>query len=223
MKIKALTLFTADISKAKAFYHQLLGFECIEESTPAITFKIGYSFLTFQQTNDFQNPAYHFAFNIPENQIDAAKSWLSSKVTLQRDETGNTIIDFKNWNAQALYFYDSIGNIVELIARHDLDNASLLPFSAQSIINISEMGLPVQDVNTLVNTIQAHSELPTYKSGSDKFYPLGDEEGLLICVPTNRIWYMTEDLLSHDFPCTIKIEELEEPFEFGNYSFVAGS
>ncbi len=206
MKIKELELLTYDVESAKIFYHELMGFEIVHQSTEAISFKAGASTLTFKHLDLYPKPTYHFAFNIPKNQMEAAQNWLKARVTLQKDEKGNTIVDFKNWNAQAVYFYDSLGNIVELIARHGLENASNVPFSAQSMLSVSEIGVPSDDVNTVAATIQKHFKIPTYKSGSDKFHPLGDEEGLLINVPTGRVWYMTEDLVSAKFPIKVTVE-----------------
>jgi len=219
MTIKSLTLLTADITTTKLFYHNTLGFKIIDQSDHQISFQVGVSVLQFQLTNTIQNPTYHFAFNIPENQIEQAKDWLSARVSLEKDAENNELIDFSNWNAHAIYFYDSLGNIVEFIARHGLDNASQQPFSIQNIINISEIGLPSDDVIDLVQTIQTHSNLPNYLSGSDKFYTIGDENGLFVIVPTDRVWYMTKELKSTMFPTWVEVKEIESEFKYGEYVF----
>ncbi|MEH7391388.1 hypothetical protein V7164_14130, partial [Bacillus sp. JJ1474] len=47
--------------------------------------------------------------------------------------------------ALALYFYDPSGNIVEFISRYEIAEDSIEPFSVKSILNISEIGLIVED------------------------------------------------------------------------------
>ena len=51
--------------------------------------------------------------------------------------------DFSAWNADALYFLDPAGNVVELIARHSLPNASDAPFGPDAFLEVSEVGMPV--------------------------------------------------------------------------------
>ena len=49
-------------------------------------------------------------------------------------------------HADALYFYDPAGNIVEFISRHLVFEESLISFSINSIVNISEISLTVNDL-----------------------------------------------------------------------------
>ncbi len=60
-------------------------------------------------------------------------------------EDGEDEADFSFWPAHACYFEDPAGNIVELIARYNENPKSESPFSVNSIINISEIGLIVKD------------------------------------------------------------------------------
>ena len=53
-----------------------------------------------------------------------AFAWANKKVELIPITPTSNIADFKNWNAKAFYFYDNNQNIVEFIARFDLDNNS---------------------------------------------------------------------------------------------------
>ena len=67
----------------------------------------------------------------------------------------HTIAQFENWNANAVYFYDNNGNILEFIARHDLQNNQFTPFNSESILNISEIGIvseaPLELANQLID------------------------------------------------------------------------
>lgn len=82
---------------------------------------------------------YHFAINVPQNQFEDAVTWLSDRVELLSDtETGDSEIFFEDWNAHAVYCLDPAGNLLELIARHDLSNDSDRPFGSENFLEVSE-------------------------------------------------------------------------------------
>ncbi len=57
------------------------------------------------------------------------------------------------------------------------------------ILNISEIGLPSEDVVGLANEICSKLDLSTYKQeANENFTPIGDENGLLILPKMERIW-----------------------------------
>src|SRR5262249_18269098 len=126
---------------------------------------------------------YHFAFNIPENQFAAACDWLTVPRIKAKD--GRDTFFTESWNAHNVYFYDPADNILELIDRHTIANASTEPFSEKSLLNISEIGVAVEDVNAFT----ANSTLPYYGSHVDEFAPVGSENGLLIVVKIGRQWF----------------------------------
>lgn len=206
MKITKLQLYTDQLQDLKTFYVMVLGFDLHDETENAFTIKAGSSLLAFQWTDltDKASPSYHFAFNIPKNQIKEAQRWLYSRSIplLQNENEG--IVDFPNWNAQALYFLDPANNIVELIARHDLENASQVAFSAQSITSISEIGLPVPEIAPFYEQVRENFGFPVYSSvgNTTGFCPTGDPEGLLIIVPLKRPWFPTE-FTNGIYPTTI--------------------
>src|SRR5687768_1312330 len=115
MKINKLILLTSRLEEQTEFYKNVLGFKVVEQTPDHTSFKIGTSILSFY----FRETAtpYHFAFNIPANQINEALTWLKTKVEVLRDDENNEVQDFIEWNAKAIYFYDMDNNIVELIAR----------------------------------------------------------------------------------------------------------
>ena len=210
MTIKYVELLTTDLDAVREFYHLTLGFEILEENDNQVVFKIGNSRLAFKYSLEYTRPTYHYALTIPENQFQIAKKWLSERVELVKDIDENDEFDFVNWNAHAIYFFDSVGNIGELIARHDLNNASEEPFLTKSITGISEIALPQRDVLEFAKLAKEHFEIPIYKNGSAAFAPLGTTEGLFICVPLQRIWYPTQDLKSDLFPVKVEIENTKE-------------
>ena len=144
MEIKLLTLQTNELEIMKEFYTQCLGFSIYEERLNAFQIQVGTSIIEFTNENVVGEPYYHFAFNIPANQFREAKEWLKEKTMLLL-EGGEDEADFSFWSAHACYFEDPGGNIVELIARHNVSPNSESPFSVNNILNISEIGLIVQD------------------------------------------------------------------------------
>src|SRR5205807_6313178 len=67
-------------------------------------------------------PFYHFALLVPGDRFQAAMAWITERVALlphQGAPAEQVVFDFPAWNAQACYFHDPAGNIVELIAHRD--------------------------------------------------------------------------------------------------------
>ncbi|GIP25027.1 hypothetical protein J23TS9_01570 [Paenibacillus sp. J23TS9] len=194
-----IKLKTAELEPLKHFYKDTLELPVVEDQDGFFSVRIGQTRLTFEQAKQGQ-PFYHYAFNIPENQFKEAKVWLLDKVELNREE-GEDEADFESWNAHAVYFEDPAGNIVELIARHDLDNASEEPFTSESLLCVSEIGIVRDEVPLFVEELQSEG-FPKWREGSDSFVPVGDEHGLFIIVKKDRRWYFAEKD-SEIFPVTV--------------------
>lgn len=179
MKIKQLTLYSNQLQVQKQFYTQTLGFELIEEMEVFFEIMVGTTKLRFEYREKVT--AYHFAFNIPHNQVQKAKAWLEKRraiLPLGEEE----IVDFSDWNAEAMYFHDANQNIVELIARRDLPNQSQVPFSTASITEVSEIGIATSDVQQIYTTIRASARVEQYDGNLERFCALGDEQGLFIII-----------------------------------------
>lgn len=144
MEIKLLKLQTNELEIMKDFYKRNLGFSILNESPNGFQIQVGTSILEFTNENVVGEPYYHFAFNIPVNQFQEAKEWLKGKTTLLLED-GEDEAYFSFWSAYACYFEDPAGNIVELIARSNVNPTSEAPFSVNNILNISEIGLIVKD------------------------------------------------------------------------------
>ena len=197
MRILELTLFTKNINRIKEFYSSVLGLPIREEHTDHCIFGIGHSKLTFIQKHGAT--PYHFAFDIPSNQELEAHRWLSDRVELIKDGD-NEIIDFKSWNAKAIYFYDPDDNIVEFIARKNLDNQSDRIFCSTSLVSISEIGLAVKNILPTLKYLKEELGLKPYIGESPRFTAMGDEIGLIICIDSSlKKWYppMDEAYPSH--------------------------
>lgn len=187
--ISAIRLQTSQpIAKMKSFYAQSIGFEVVKESESSITFRTGTGTLTFQHVPGV-DAFYHFAFNIPENQILKAHAWQSNRTEfilppahLNDADMPRAIVAFRHWNAHSVFFWDPAGNAVEYIARHGLKNsvADDVDFSVKSVLTLSEIGLVVDDVPAAAGKLKSMLKLETYISASAAFEPIGDPHGLLL-------------------------------------------
>lgn len=76
-------------------------------------------------------------------------------------------------------------------------------FNFQGILNISEVGLPTNNIEELGNVIE-NLGMKRFRD-SDNFKVLGDDDGLLILVSHDRVWFMGEKLPSIS-PVSLKIK-----------------
>jgi len=213
MQILEVIMMSDDLKKTEEFYSGKLGLVSINKKPSAISFLAGRSILTFRHSKDLK-PIYHFAFNIPNNKLNEAMTWASIKFNLLNIENNDFVADFKAWNATSFYFFDNNGNILEFIARHDLNNKSDEPFSGSSVICVSEIGIVTDDVTELVNRLITNYEIPIYSKQplQNNFAALGDDNGLLILSSVNRHWYPT-DCPAKIFYTNIKLHLNEKNIE----------
>lgn len=210
MQIAETEFLTDDLPAQKEFYLNRLDLAVINENENSFTVYIGLSKLTFQKDINNIAPCYHFAINIPENHIEEAIEWLNSKNINLIEHDNSPLIDFKNWNAHSVYFYDSSCNIVELIARHNLPNRSIIPFSQSSFLCISEIGMPVENVKSFVELLEDKLGEKKWSGNFENFAAVGDEDGLFIVVTTQRNWFPT-DKPCNQYPFLVKIYSPQLP------------
>ncbi|MDU8885331.1 VOC family protein [Yeosuana sp. MJ-SS3] len=191
MRIDEIILYTSSIQEQKHFYGSVLELKQLVDLPNKISFKIGNSTLTFQYRK-YIRPS-HLAFNIPFIKIQEALPWLQKRVGII-DFEGKLISDFSNWNAEAIYFYDTDHNIVEFIGRKNLNVESKENFSSKSIISISEMAIATDNIQSVYNTINTFKEIEIFDGNFDRFCALGNDEGLFILINKNKKnWYPSMD------------------------------
>ncbi len=211
MIIETLLLHAADLDSLHAFYGQRLGLPVAwNNRNEHLMVTVGASQLVFQHVPGFAGQ-YHFAFNIPENRLTAAHAFLETQgISRIVDDQGKTTFDFDAWNAHALYFYDAGGNIVECIARHELPNgladADNKPFLPTELLNLSEIGLPVNDVPMLAAMLSENVDSGPYRETSTAFMPMGDANGLFILVPEGRVWFPDTGIAAEALPVQAMIQ-----------------
>jgi catechol 2,3-dioxygenase-like lactoylglutathione lyase family enzyme len=205
VNIQRLTLETPNLETLRIFYGDVLELP-VSLKNNQLQIKVGTSELIFLEKPE-SNAKYHFAFNIPEQQPKAAKQWLEARVKMVLDDL-DRIADVSDWNAHAMYFYDPAGNILELIARHDLNHEIIEPFDSSGLLNISEIGLAVPKTTEFATWLETQFEIPPYQKNTTDFMPLGDANGLIIAVLSGREWYPNTKILAN--PYYIKIELVGE-------------
>lgn len=206
MKIQELRLATAALDQQHAFYANVLGLETLEQTPTRVSFRVGASQLVFEQSDRSLAGVYHFAFNIPVNQLEAALDWTSDRVPLLASATGQTVFHSESWNADMFYFADPAGNILEFIARHTLRDSSDMPFDTRSLLNVSEIGIAAEDVPAEVAKLTAQIGDGVYKEGDPTFTPVGDEHGLLIVVQRGRIWFPNTGKPAQHLPIRARVQ-----------------
>ncbi|MDQ3930019.1 MAG: hypothetical protein M3328_12845 [Chloroflexota bacterium] len=204
MKIIEVNLHTHDLPGQQHFYRDVLQLPT-DASHVRLSVQAGSTQLAFTASPGNRELVYHFAFNIPQNRFEEARTWISQRVPLIKSSLGEDAFDFANWNAHACYFLDPSGNILELIARHTLSNDSDLPFDGRSILNVSEIGIATDDVRSTVASLQDLG-IPIYDgANSDTFTAVGDEQGLLIVVKRGRIWFPDTGIPADSLPLRLSI------------------
>lgn len=188
MNITRLELLATDLAAQRDFYADVLDLP-VNLMSSSLEVEAGQTKLVFKQAwSDFEG-AYHFAFNIPENQFAASKEWTASRIPLLRDESGKDEFHFENWNSHSVYFKDPAGNVLEFIARHNLQNAAEGQFAGRQILQVSEIGLPAENVLRFAHEICTRLGLTPFRQQPDEqFTAVGDEHGLFILPIRGRIW-----------------------------------
>jgi catechol-2,3-dioxygenase len=207
MRIQQLTLATGNPVEQKKFYCSELGFPEIEIAgdSDGFSFQSGYTKINFIPGD--KDARYHFAFNVRPDQFESAIGWIENEAELLENPHGKgKIVDFPNWNAKSVYFFDPAGNIVEIIARAGIQRAGNAPkFSTKSLTGISEIGIACEDVLAMrewISNVHGIHDF-TRQENTAEFSAMGDDEGLLLLVPKNRPWFMGNFDAVH-FPLAIE-------------------
>lgn len=216
-RFKEITLYTSQLDDQFDFYSTVLGFPVISKDDTQFTLRIGESTLQFKAVVDGTEPFYHYAINIPSNKYNKAIKWLAKKTPLLSDAGGDgELFYFDFWDAHAMYFKDPAGNIGELIARHTLKNDKDGEFGISDLLYISEIGTPVENPADLAAELKAAYDLNTF--GGTMF--IGDEMGLFVVPPIDRLWYPENSQKAAIYPTDIYITDKgKKEFQYKNYPY----
>ncbi|MGB0176694.1 MAG: VOC family protein [Owenweeksia sp.] len=205
MRLNHVKLSSAHIDQLKYFYAEKFQFPVVKEEKSEITFELGRSRLTFTE-NRLQNAYYHFAFNIPHQQLEEALKWAKSRVDILTYDK-KEIQDFPAWKARSFYFLDPAGNIVEFIARERIEEPARDKFGVKSILNVSEVGIPVFQVSSAFKALNDKTGIEKFDYNDNTFCACGNDEGLFIIVDkAEKRWFPTEET-ARSFPLSVDFEE----------------
>ena len=193
MRISEIQLLSDDLTATVRYYTDILGLRHTYQDDRKISFTAGSSILTFIRSEN-ASPVYHFAFNIPPQLLMEAFQWTKQRTAILPISEGEEIADFVNWNAKAFYFKDNNGNILEFIARYNLDIKTEKAFDGSSIISISEIGIVSDDVAITASHISEKYNVPLFYCQPllANFGAMGDDDGLFILSKTERHWHPNE-------------------------------
>jgi catechol 2,3-dioxygenase-like lactoylglutathione lyase family enzyme len=206
MNITALELPAKDLQAQRDYYSNVLGLQ-VDLAADRLEVQAGETKLIFTRAPSGFDGAYHFAFNIPENQFNAAKAWISSRIPLLCDEAGKDEFDSASWNSHSVYFKDVAGNVLEFISRHNLENVVSGGFDSDQILNVSEIGLPSEDVIEFAKIICSKLNVSAFKQEPNAtFTPVGDDNGLFILPIKDRIWIPNSGVPAKLLPVKVHCE-----------------
>jgi hypothetical protein len=132
---------------------------------------------------------YHFALLVPGDRFAAALEWAQQRVDLLGD-----VFAFENWDAEAVYFHDPAGSIVELIAHHELEEYGRSgPFAANELVGFSELGI-VGDRARELELLERRgvSLWDGTIDGPDRLAFVGEKGRTLILASPGRGWLPTD-------------------------------
>ena len=191
MNISKTTLVTRHLQAMKNFYIDQIGFPLVSKTNESFTMQIGTDQLTYRQTDDVDTQ-YHMAFNIPENVFQEGKAWLEARTPLLIED-GQDEIYFDFTDSHSCYFYDPDENVLELIARHQINPTKEdQTFDVSDILGIGEMSLTVKDVLAVGEQLAdigvlERRERPLNGASLNFLGPVADGTHILL-VPEGRTW-----------------------------------
>lgn len=135
-----LSAGTAVMSAMGHFYADRLGCAAGVPESERLALRLGETTLTFEASSG--DPFYHVALLVPGDRFVPAYEWARERAVLLPGDDGSAVFPFAFWNAQACYFLDPSGNIVELVAhRGCAETGRSGSFAADEIVGVSEIGI----------------------------------------------------------------------------------
>jgi catechol 2,3-dioxygenase-like lactoylglutathione lyase family enzyme len=197
-----IRLASARLGEQRALYADRLGLPTADEDG-AVVVGIGGARLLLEPGHPSPQ---HFAIRIPSAAYADAVEWLGERVELLTDEQGSRAFAFPDWNAGSAYFADPEGNIVELIAHHDLPEPYAPPFGPSALVGICEVGMPVDDVGEFLDELERRSGARRWSGNRETFAAAGTKADSLIVVRRGRVWYPTQAAAATYPPVSIETD-----------------
>ena len=207
------------------FWRDVMGFPTDSVAPNSFRVDIGLNSITFINnsgaidTSSTITPKYQFTISIPSNQIENCYNWLidadstnPSKIRERAKfwtdaETGSVIYRRNQYNSQSIYIKDAGNNIVEILARHDLNNTAEGEFNRGMFLGITEVGVVSRDLRKAAEELKAAYGVEEVVGSSNSYKPLGGPTGLLKLNIEGKIWTPTENQIAVGYPMTITVRK----------------
>jgi len=175
------------------FYGSILALRLGHAHGDRVAVEVGETTLEFRAGHGA--PFYHFALLVPGDRFEAAGRFAAERVALLSVEgTDEAVFDFEHWDAQAVYFHDPAGSIVELIAHRGIgESGATGPFDASELLGFSEVGI-VGDPPSLAAALSDAFALEVWSgsvSGEGRLAFVGEKARTLILAHAGRPWLPT--------------------------------
>lgn len=236
MRLLEAALAAVNLEEMRQFYCGIFGFRELEPYwTGRLAVEVGRTRLIFVPPTALDRTAppdwsgrYHFAFDVPPSRFEAALHWLRERTGLIASPEGQTRFRHESWNADAVYFRDPQGNILEIIARRNpagqpappIAQETDRPFQSSEIMAVTEIGLAVGSVVDAV--AQLTERMPGLRLVDDQpgvtqsasstgaadidFAAVGNIHGLFIVVRQGRIWFPHTSVPATPLPVDLLVE-----------------
>lgn len=209
MRIRRLTLDTADLDAQAAFWGGRLGLSVDRVGEGEIEVRLRDSTIAFRRAPAGSDPRYHFAINVPAGSIDEAVAWLRERhepLAFHGDadeEDGATVVR-TDVGGGCVYFLDATGNVAELIASPYVEGGGEEPFGAGSLIEIAEIGIAAADPEATRDALREFFAADVAWGGGpgSELTAVGDRHAVVIVAPIGRGW-IPVDLTARPLPTGI--------------------
>lgn len=206
--IAELEIRTGDLEQAYKFWTETIGMAVLDSSTYQFTIKIGTSRLTYRYYSSTIPLVNHFAISIPGNQIEKALDWIKNKdgkypngpknpvEIILNEKTGAEINSNPIFNSNSIFITDGVGNIIELIARHDFGENVTGDFNQDQFLKISEVAIVTKNISKCQNIITEEFGMEVFPNTTSSYKPIGGPDGIILLIMTNKPWTPTESVLA---------------------------
>lgn len=206
MDIRQVQLATRSLADTARFYERL---GCPVEAVDAtVRVVVGSTLLVFRELPEMTG-VLHLAITIPTGTFDAAKTWIAGLTTVLGTDDQDEFEGPPNWNSRSVYFEGPDQQLLELIERRDLESGARRAGTGTGtvvpLVSVSEVGVPVPDVLGAVEALRRAGLEPYANPPGESFAAVGDLDGLVILVSSDRRWFPTGDRSPSSAPAVIDV------------------
>lgn len=185
-----MELAAPDLVAQARFWGERLGVT-VEDAPDGALVRLRRSTIAFRPAEPGEQPRYHFAINVPGGRASEALAWLEERVEVLPFEDGALVIRFDGIGADAVYFHDAGGNVVELMARDEITEGFTSSFGPGELLEVSEIGIATEDVPGTCGALRAALGAPLYWGDEQGLTAIGDGVGAVLVSPLGRGWIPT--------------------------------